>query len=308
MNAMRLVIGRNALPRCPQRAIVTIGMFDGVHLAHQRLIRTTVHLAKQSHGNSVVITFDPDPQLILDPQRAQPPLMPLEERIRLIGEFGVDLVWVIPFTPHFSQMRAEEFVQTILIDRLHAACIVVGENFAFGRARRGTLELLHTLGRPQGMRVMAIPAVMRSGLPVSSSRIRRCVQVGELEQARRLLGRPVQLWGTVIKGAGRGRTLGFPTANLRLTGTLVPPRGVYHVRLTTARHTYQGLMNLGTRPTFGHGPLTCEVHVVGFRGTLYGKSVALTLVKRLRDERTFQSPQALTRQIQRDLVRAHLLR
>lgn len=311
---MRVLRGLNTLQHIPPRVVVTVGVFDGVHVAHKRLMQTTVRLAKRLQGASVVITFTPDPQEVLDPRHAQPPLMPLEERLQLINALGVDLVWVIPFTKSFSKTTPETFVRTILLKRLRASCVVVGEAFAFGRDRRGNLKVLQTLGRQHGMRVVALSPMMRDGHPVSSSRIRQLVQTGGLEAASRLLGRPFELHGTVVHGAGLARRLGFPTANVRLTSQLLPPHGVYRVWLEHAGRRYQGLMNLGVRPTFlprqwrgGSGPLVCEVHLVGFNGTLYGQPVTIALLKRLRAERRFDSPDDLVQQIRRDLGLARRL-
>lgn len=304
---MRVLTGLRALKHPPRRSVVTVGMFDGVHIAHQHLILAAVRAATRVRGTSVVITFDPDPQQVLDPHHAQFPLMPLEERVRLIETLGVDLLWIIPFTRAFSKTTPAQFVRAVLFQRLRASCVVVGETFAFGRARRGNLQVLEALGQQYEMRVLALAPVLRGGKPVSSSRIRQLVQMGALHQARLLLGRPIQLTGTVVHGRGQARQLGFPTANVRLANTLLPPRGVYRIQLHAAGKRFQGLMNLGVRPTFGRGPLTCEVHLVGFHGNLYGQSVTVTLFARLRDERRFANPQALIQQIQRDLTRASLL-
>ena len=308
---MRVITGLHALTVLPRRSVVTIGMFDGVHLGHQRLINTAVTLAKRSRAASVVVTFHPDPQQILDPAHAPRSMMPLEDRVRLISALGVDLVWVIPFTPAFSKRSAERFVEEILVERLHAVCVVVGTTFMFGNERRGTLKLLQGLGRQYRMRVLVVAPVRRGGELVSSSRIRRLIESGELEEAHRLLGRPVELRGTVVKGEGRAQTLGFPTANVRLASTMLPPRGVYQIQLQHAEKRFRGLMNLGIRPTFlpavSHErrtrvpPLVCEAHLVGFHGDLYGQSITIAVLKRLRDERQFDTPQALVQQIQRDL-------
>ena len=309
---MRVLTGRNALARPLRRPVVTVGMFDGVHLGHQRLIQTTVRVARRLQGTSVVMTFDPDPQQVLNPHQAQPRLMPLEARVRLINTLGVDVVWIIPFTRQFSMISAEQFVRSVLLRRLRTSCIVVGENFAFGKARRGNLQLLRTLGRRHGMRVIVVPPVLRDGAPVSSSRIRRLIQQGDLAEARRFLGRPVELSGVVVRGEGRATHLGFPTANVRLVSELLPPRGVYRVWLDHAGRRFHGLMNLGVRPTFmteadGSAPLVCEVHLVGFHATLYGRPVTVAVLKRLRAEKRFESPQDLVRQIRRDLHRARLV-
>lgn len=284
-------------------------MFDGVHVGHQRLIRTAIRLAARLHAASVVLTFDPDPQTVLAPRRHQPRLMPLAARLRLMRALGVERIRVLPFTRAFSRLSAEQFVRAILVHRLRAACVVVGDNFAFGRARRGNVEVLRSLGRRYGLRVVVVPPVMRGGAPVSSSRIRRLLEAGRIVEANRLLGRPAQLAGLVVRGDRRARRLGFPTANLRLSNELLPPRGVYHVQLELGGRCHTGVMNLGVRPTFGpqaalrHHRVVCEVHLIGFRGNVYGRSVTVHLLRRLRPERRFAGAKALARQIRRDVLR-----
>lgn len=303
-----------------RKTVVTIGMFDGVHVGHQRLIRTAIRLAARLHAASVVLTFDPDPQTVLAPRQHQPRLMPLAARLRLMRALGVERIQVLPFTRAFSRLSAEQFVRAILVHRLRAACVVVGDNFAFGRARRGNAEVLRSLGRRYGLRVVVVPPVMRGGAPVSSSRIRRLLEAGRIVEANRLLGRPAQLAGLVVRGDRRARRLGFPTANLRLSNELLPPRGVYHVQLELGGRGHEGVMNLGVRPTFTAAklahesarakqgfsrPLVCEVHLIGFRGNVYGRSVTVHLLRRLRPERRFASAWALARQIRRDVLRVH---
>jgi riboflavin kinase/FMN adenylyltransferase len=281
-------------------------MFDGVHRAHQHLLRTTVRLAQRVHGTSVAVTFDPDPQVVLTPHQALLPLMPLRRRLELIQSFGIRLIWVIRFTPAFSRMTPEAFVHSILWSQLRACWIVVGSAFAFGRDRLGDLALLRRLGTTYGMRVTALPAVRAGGMPISSSRIRRLVQQGSLTEARQLLGRSAELSGLVVRGAGRATRLGFPTANIRLSPTVQPPHGVYHVGMVVGGRRDEGLMNLGVRPTFGRNRVVCEAHLPNFRGTLYGRSVVIELYRFLRPERRFSTPQALARQIRRDLRRVSL--
>lgn len=303
---MPILIGRRRLASAPPRAVVAIGMFDGVHRAHQHLLRTTVRLAQRLHGTSVAVTFDPDPQTVLTPHQAPPPLMPLRRRLELIRSFGIQLIWVLRFTPAFSRMAPEAFVRSVLWTQLRARWIVVGSAFAFGRDRRGDLALLRRLGAAYGMRVTALPPVRAGGLPISSSRIRRLVQQGTLAEARRLLGRFAELSGVVVRGAGRATRLGFPTANIRLAPTRQPPHGVYHVGLWVGGRHDEGLMNLGVRPTFGGGRVVCEVHLPAFRGTLYGRSVIIELYRFLRPERRFSTSQALAQQIRQDLRRVRL--
>ena len=306
------------MTRPPRRVIVTVGVFDGVHIAHQRLIRTTVRLARRLRGTSVVITFDPDPQRVLDPAHAAPALMPLDARVATLKALGVDRVWVIPFTKRFARLTAEQFIRRVLVRRLGTAALVVGDAFVFGKSRQGNMTVLRALGPSCGMRVVPVRAVRRGGAVVSSSRIRRLISDGRLAEARRLLGRPPTLYGVVVRGAGRGRRLGFPTANIRLIPQIVPPQGVYAVavRRRDGRRIWRGVMNLGIRPTFGPGPVVCEVHLLGFSGTLLGQSVSILLLARLREERCFPSWHALIRQVRRDIARArrvfarspHLLR
>lgn len=306
MASTRVLKGLYAFAHPPKRAVVTVGVFDGVHRGHEHIIRSTVDLAHRLGGTSVVITFDPDPQRVLDPARAQPALMPLEARTRHLRELGVEWIWVIPFTKRFAQVPAQRFIRRILIHRLHAIALVVGEQFVFGRNRQGDMEILRQLGPVYGMRVVSIREIRRGAKPISSSRIRRLIAEGQLALARACLGRTPALYGVVVRGAGRGRRLGFPTANIRLLSQVLPPRGVYAVAVhdLISGRAWRGVMNLGIRPTFGPGPLVCEVHLLRFSGSLLGRSVSVSLLARLRDECCFPSLPALSAQIRLDLRRA----
>ena len=313
MTLMRVVNGLSDLRRPPRRAAVTIGMFDGVHVGHRRLIDTTTRLATQIDGTSVVLTFHPDPQVVLAPARARPPLMSLEDRLRILRSLGIDLVCVVPFTKRFSRTSPEAFVRNILLRRLRARYVIVGQNFMFGRKQQGGIALLRAMGEPTGMHVITLPPVTRDGQVVSSSRIRDSVVAGRLAEAQRFLGHPLTYSGMVVQGDGRARRLGFPTANLQFPNLLLPPHGVYLVQLSDGHRTWRGLMNLGTRPTFTSGTsrqavVTCEVHLPNFRGSLYDRRVTVTLFRRLRDERRFARAEDLIRQIRRDLDRAGLTR
>ena len=308
MRRPRVLTGLTAPVRVT-RAAVTVGVFDGVHRAHQQLIRTTIRMARRLRATSVVVTFDPDPQAVLHPAQAHPALMPLDERLRLLAEFGVDFLWVIPFTRRFARVTAQQFVTRILVRRLRAAALIVGASFLFGRNRRGDMTVLQALGPRHGMRVVPVRNIRLGAAPISSSRIRQCIADGQLAEARRLLGRPPALYGTVVRGMGRGRRLGFPTANIRVVAGVVPPRGVYAVALRPAGSgaVWRGVMNVGVRPTFGPGPVVCEVHILGWPGTLLRRSVSVSLVARLRGERCFESVAALRRQIRRDVLRVRRL-
>lgn len=314
---MRILTRRDALRRRLKRSVVTVGVFDGVHRAHQRLILATVRMARRLRGKSIVVTFDPDPQTVLDPRHVQPTLMPLEMRLMHLRALGVDLIWVIPFTKRFARTSAEEFVRKFLIGSLRASVLLVGETFAFGCNRQGNMQMLRAIGSAHGMRIMPLREVLSEGSPISSSRIRRLIGEGRLSAAKKLLGHFPALYGDVVQGSGRGRLLGFPTANVLLRSYVLPPQGVYavrvhafdraHVRLGKPAHFVgNGVMNLGVRPTFGPGPAVCEVHIMGFSGKLLGRSLILSLLKRLRDERRFPDAQALAAQIRRDILQARL--
>ncbi|MBI4340809.1 MAG: riboflavin biosynthesis protein RibF [Candidatus Omnitrophica bacterium] len=310
MGQARLVTGASAGRRLPARAVVTIGVFDGVHVAHRQLIRAVVRLARRRRRvTSGIITFHPDPQRVLHPARVSPALMPIEERLARLRLLGVDWIWVIPFTCAFARVRAERFVRRVLIGQLRAGAVVVGDGFLFGKDREGDLRILRRLGASAGMQVVSVASIRRHGQPVSSSRIRRLIAEGLLAQAAQLLGRPHALVGTVVRGTGRGRRFGIPTANIRLLPQALPPQGVYAVRLRagSSGRWRPAVMNFGMRPTFGAGPVVCEVHVLGFRGRLLGRRVVVSLLKRLRGERYFASPAALIAQVHRDISRARRL-
>ena len=306
---IRILRGLSAIRRAPTRTVVAVGVFDGVHRGHRRILRAAVRLARRQRALAVALTFDPDPQRVLAPAQAAPALMPLGERVRVLAATGVDRVLVIPFTQRFARVTAAQFVDRVLVRQLHARVLVVGEQFLFGRGQAGNLALLRRLGPSRGFDVVSVPEVRHGGAPISSSRIRRLIAAGELAQARALLGRPAALYGRVVPGAGRGRGLGFPTANIALREHVLPPQGVYAVTVERpgARWRGPGVMNLGVRPTFGGGPVVCEVHVLGFSGSLRGAALIVHLLARLRAERRFSSAAALRRHIQRDVQRARRL-
>ena len=289
-----------------QRTVVTVGVFDGVHIAHQRLISATCQFARRKHATSIVVTFDPDPQHVLHPSQAQPVLMPLQARLRAMAALGVDVIWVIPFTKSFAQLSAQAFVERILLGRLHATAVVLGEGFVFGKNQQGTMDTLRALATRRQVEVIAIPHVRRARAIISSSRIRTLITKGDLSRARTLLGRSPELYGKVVKGRGRGQRLGFPTANLRFTSQVLPPQGVYAVMVEQwpAHRRWKGVMNLGVRPTFGPGPCVGEVHLLRFHGQLLHQLLSVSLITRLRPERCFPSIDALRQQIRHDITRA----
>jgi len=295
------------LPRAPSRRalVATVGVFDGVHRAHQQILRATVRRARLLRARSCAVTFDPHPQQVLHPERRLRLLMTLEQRLQWIARCGVASIIVLPFTRAFAKSSPEQFVTDVLVRRLGVRELIVGEEFAFGHDRRGNMRLLRRLARPLRVAVHAVRPVRSGNAVVSSSRIRAAIESGSLPLAARLLGHPVTLTGAVVPGSALGRRLRVPTANLRAEGLVIPRRGVYAVRVRVHRRWYDGVMNIGTRPTVNHGlPPTIEVHLLRYHGTLYGERPEVWVVARLRDERRFASLEHLRCQLGQDIERA----
>jgi riboflavin kinase/FMN adenylyltransferase len=311
---MKVVHGRGRLVEELGRRLrtptVAIGNFDGVHRGHQALVGASRQEARASGGEAVVLTFDPHPARFFAPRLAPPMIMPLGRRLELLGEAGAEVVIIEPFDAAFAALEAERFVREVLRDELGARHLVVGYDFTFGHGRQGTPALLTTLGARLGLGVTVVPAVSVEGVVCSSTKIREFVLEGRVEGASLLLGRPFEIWGEVVRGAARGRTLGFPTANLRPEGELLPKVGIYAGRARRAGGDGPPLVrpaaiSVGTNPTFAGGSpeLTVEAHLLDFDGDLYGARLALELVARLRDERRFASIDELVRAIHDDVAR-----
>jgi riboflavin kinase/FMN adenylyltransferase len=292
--------------------VVTIGNFDGVHVGHQALLRRARALAGAVAGawsvpptavSVVALTFDPSPRDVMQPGHAVPAIQTLGERVALLREHGADVVCVEPFTAELATWSAEAFVARILAARLGAVGVVVGWDFRFGAGRRGDADLL---ARELGAPVEVVRAVDVGGAPVSSTRVRAAVQAGRLDEAEALLGRPHRLSGEVVRGDQRGRTLGFPTANVRVDTALRPPDGVYaaRARLAQGGPWMGGVANLGQRPTFGPGAAALEVHLFDRQIDLYGAHLQVELVRFLRPERRFDGLDALVAQIRLDAASA----
>ena len=319
---MRVLTGLTAMRRPPRRAEVTIGMFDGVHLAHQRLIRAAVRLAARRHGTSLALTFDPDPQRVLSPSKALPPLMPLAHRIELMRALGLDLIWVIPFTRRFSRMSPDVFAETVLAKRLGVRELWMGASARFGHRRRGTPRRMKALAARYGFRFGVVDLMGTGRHSISSTRVRRLVERGKLAEVRRLLGRCYDVLGRPVAGDARGRLLGFPTLNLDVASEVLPPSGVYAVwaelvdvrekTLTPGLSTFgaarvgaraAGVVNLGTRPTFygTRGARVMELHLLNVTQAVRARTVRVLFMRKIRQERRFSSPQALVRQINKDV-------
>jgi riboflavin kinase/FMN adenylyltransferase len=301
---MQIVRGLESSPPDAGPSAVALGAFDGIHLGHRAILGTAVALARQGKIRALACTFDRHPMEVLQPDRAPMPITTLEERLELIAGTGIDTTVVIPFTPAVASIEAKAFVQNVLIGTLQAREIVVGFNHRFGRGARGDAQFLENLAAPLGFRAHIVPALLVDGVAVSSSEIRAALQRGDLPNAERLLGRPYSIRGEVVRGAGRGRTLGFPTANVKTERPLGLPVGVYVCRLLVGAREHQAVVNVGYRPTFGETDLSVEAHVLDFGGDLYDQRVTLTFLRRLREERKFPSVDALKEQIALDVAAA----
>jgi riboflavin kinase / FMN adenylyltransferase len=287
-----------------KKIVAAIGIFDGVHLGHRKIIRAAARAAKRIGGRGAVITFDPHPLKILRSHNPIPSIMSTAHRVRLIRELGADACSVIRFTKKFSSLKPRDFVKKILIDRVKVSELFVGTNFVFGRDNSGDIALLKSLGREHGFKVRVVPMVKAGGKIISSTAIRGLIIKGRLEEASRMLGRPVTIFGTVISGAGRGRLLGYPTANIDPHHEAIPPSGVYAVRVKIGNKKFGGALFIGRRRTFGEREPVIEAHIFDFRSVIYGEDIEVTFVKRLRGVKKFAGHERLVEQIGKDDIAA----
>ena len=301
---MQIVRGLESYRPDAGPSAVALGAFDGIHLGHRAILGTAVAHARREKLQALACTFDRHPMEVLQPDRAPLPITTLEERLELIAETGIDTTVVIPFTPDVAAVEAKAFVHDVLVGTLGAREIVVGFNHRFGRGARGDAGLLESLAGPLGFRAHVVPALMVDGVAVSSSEIRASLQRGDLPSAARLLGRPYSIRGEVVRGAGRGRTLGFPTANVKTDRPLGLPAGVYVCQVTVGPSRHQAVVNVGVRPTFGETELAVEAHILDFSGDLYDRRISLTFLTRLREEKKFPNVDALRQQIALDVAAA----
>ncbi len=284
-------------------SVLTVGTFDGVHLGHQAILAYLIERAAKVDGCSVVVSFDPHPREVVLGEQV-PLLTTLDERADLLEAHGIDRFVVLPFTRDLSNLEPEDYVEQILIETVGLREVVIGYDHRFGRNRKGSRETLETLGARHGFSVDVIPEQLVHEATVSSSRIRKLLaDEGDVATAADLLGQPYFLTGTVIRGDGRGRTIGYPTANLRVHGDrkLVPKIGVYAVRVEHGGEQFGGMMNVGRRPTFEtDGAVNVEVHLFDFDRDLYGDTLRVAFAARIRDEVKFDGPEALVAQLRKD--------
>ncbi len=304
---MRVLYSPEELEGPLPHPLATVGNFDGVHLGHQRIFATLRERVEPVGGTVVAITFNPHPQKVLHPDSAPRLIATREQKIRLLGEAGAEVMLDLPFTRELAGLSPEEFVQRTLLRSLAIREIHVGRNFRFGRDRAGDFETLERLGRKHGFVAVPITGVRHGGERISSSRVRKALGAGDVRLAAELLGREEELTGTVVEGDRRGRAIGFPTANLAVDNELIPFTGVYVTRLVVDGRPLPSVTNIGSRPTFPGAGNAVETHVLGFDGDLYGRRVALRFVERLRDERRFAGREELVDQIRADVEQARQL-
>jgi riboflavin kinase/FMN adenylyltransferase len=301
---MRLFHGiENA--RIARPTVLTLGVFDGLHLGHQLVMRTVLERARAIHAVPTVITFDPHPRAVLHPESAPPLLQTFDQKIEAFGVLGIEQVIVIRFNQAFAGIEAEDFLRDVVGERLQAREVYLGRGFAFGRGRKGNIDLLKEVSERLGFHAAEVPEVRLRGQRISSSTIRKLLAEGRVNLARRMLGRPYGVEGRVVHGEARGRSIGFPTANLRPQNRVIPRNGVYVTATLIEGAWRRSVTNIGTRPTFeSDADASVETYVMDWTGDLYGDVVRVRFLHRLRDEMKFASVDELKRQINLDRQRA----
>jgi riboflavin kinase/FMN adenylyltransferase len=300
---MEIIRDLNSLGQYPF-PVVALGNFDGVHLGHRAIIKAAIDRAHAANGNALALTFDPLPAKVLNPKLAPELILTTEDKLELLRTAGLDGVIVMPFSTELSLLSPGDFVRQYLRGRIGARIVVIGHNVSFGHARAGNAEVMTQLGRESGFETIVVGPVECDGVVVSSTRVREMITSGQVKRAAVLLGRPHFLRGPIIHGRERGRTIGFPTANIQSRTECLPPDGVYATRVVMEEGSYPSITNIGMRPTFHEPARTFEAHIFNFNRDIYGRDVKLEIIERIRPERKFESAQALAAQIASDLQRA----
>ena len=284
------------------QSILTIGTFDGVHIGHQKVIKSLVERARQKKILANVLTFFPHPRMILQKDFKIKLIDTLKEKELFFKELGIDNLIIHPFSKEFSRLTALEFTRDILVNHLKIASLYIGYDHRFGRNREATVEDLIDFGKTYNFEIIIIPAQDISMVTVSSTKIRKAIEEGDLSQTKLFLGRPFQLSGKVTKGKGIGRTIAFPTANIKIEESykIIPPQGVYLVSIDHENRIYFGMMNIGIRPTLIGDNETIEVHIFEFNEDIYNKILKISLLEKIREEEKFESLEALKRQLEID--------
>ena len=290
--------------------IITIGTFDGVHLGHQEIFNVLINKSKNNGCRSFVITFEPHPRMVIQPNSDLKLLTTFEEKVEILEEMGIDNLLVIPFTKEFSQLTSEEFFRKFILDGVGIKKMVIGYDHHFGKGRDGDEQKIRELGALNNFEVQKTEAVTINEIVVSSSKIRNALSEGEVKTAAQMLGRNYSFSGLVVVGDKRGRELGFPTANIQLENEnkLIPKNGVYAVKVFLEERIFNGVMNIGLRPTFKDTKIVLsEVHILDFDEEIYGKHIRIEFIERIRDEKKFSSKEELIKQIEIDKQKTNLL-
>jgi riboflavin kinase / FMN adenylyltransferase len=302
---MKIIRGLENLNKSYPNTVLTIGNYDGIHLGHQKILSMVLKRAEEIGGTSMVMSFDPHPVKVLAPERNMKLLTTPEEKARLIEAMGIDVLLYVRFDREFSRMLPDDFLYDVLVGKIHVKEIIVGANYAFGKNKKGTIDLLRRRGEKYDFSVKAVRDVMVHSHIVSSSAIRSLLLKGAVSEVSNFLGRAYSVEGTVIKGKGRGRSiLHIPTANISTPVEIAPKEGVYAVKVGLKGSMYDGVANIGKNPTFGNAEVSYEVHVFNFDGNLLGENLRIYFIDRIRGERTFPDPASLGKQIRDDIEQA----
>ncbi|HET6515871.1 MAG TPA: bifunctional riboflavin kinase/FAD synthetase [Thermodesulfovibrionales bacterium] len=302
---MIVIQGLEALQERYPSVVLTIGNFDGVHKGHQKIFKTVVDKARALNGTAMAMTFDPHPVRVLFPERGLRILTPFAEKSRLMELYRIDVLLRIPFTREFSKTGPDDFIKKVIVEKIGAREVIVGHNYAFGKGKKGTTDLLRRRGKKYGIAVKVVRSARLFGDSVSSSRVRSLLSRGRVCEASWLLGRPYAIEGAVVRGAGRGgRLLNVPTANISTRNELIPREGVYAVKISLGGRLLDGVANIGKNPTFGEAPPSYEIHILDFSEPILGRDIRVNFIDRLRDERTFADVSGLREQIMSDIERA----
>ena len=305
---MKIIYDLKELKKPLNHPVLTIGNFDGVHRGHLALFDKVKKIAKAINGQSAVMTFEPHPIKVMKPGNGPPLITPINQKLKLIVDVGIDVIFCIPFTTQFASISAQDFVRNILVDIIGIREIVVGYDYTFGSKRLGDIKLLREMGNELGFKVHVMEPIHLNSTLVSSTYIRDLVREGNLAEAKRMLGRDYQISGIVTKGADRGgKILGFPTANMMPVDELIPKNGVYAVLVEMEEGSFYGVCNIGHNPTFGHNPRSIETHLLHFNRNILGKELTVKFLHRLRDEKTFKGKDELADQIRQDVKKAREL-
>ena len=299
---MQVIKGLKHLPSFSKDCVVAIGNFDGIHLGHQKILQILVKEARKHSLFSLVLTFSPHPEKVLGSGKVKM-LQTLDQRLSEIEKFGIQYAVILPFNQKFADTTAEKFVRTIVLQKLKAKKVIVGENFRFGQNREGDISKLNSLATEFNFKVQSIPPVVKEGETVSSSLIREYLQQGKPEKATILMGRPYEIQGTVIKGKSRGKHLGFPTANIYPLNEIIPT-GVFITEVGIRSKLWPAVTHVGSKPTFHDKDTYIESYIMDFENDLYGERIQVLFLKKIRNEKKFESPEALSLQIKKDLEAA----